>query len=117
MAWLSDASTSPVTRFAQATIPYALLDGTVIATSFADLLDGQLAAPLNRDEKNAVTSGAFAWTGTKADGTVSSDTCNDWQVAVAATGTRGSADATDATWTNAGVSGCYFPQRLFCFEQ
>src|SRR6185436_16464326 len=106
MAWLSDASTSPVQRFTKATIPYSLLDGTTIATGFDDLIDGQLAAPLNRDEKNGVANAADVWTGTKQDGTAASDTCQDWKVAIASTGVHGTTDAVDKLWTNSALSGC-----------
>lgn len=41
-AWLSDSTGSPATRFTQSATPYILVDGTVIADNWADLVDGQL---------------------------------------------------------------------------
>jgi hypothetical protein len=119
MAWLSDDASSPSQRFTQSTVPYALLDGTVIASSFGDLVDGQLSAPLNRDETNTqVAADVYAWTGTEPDGTAStSDNCMNWTVAIASPGVRGSTASTGATWTSDGVNGCFFPQHLYCFEQ
>lgn len=118
MAWLSDDNSTPVQRFTQASIPYTLLDGTEIATSFDDLVDGSLATALNRDENDAaVGTDVFAWTGTQPDGTASTDNCMNWTVAIASTGTRGATTATDGTWTADGVAGCFFPQHLYCFEQ
>lgn len=41
-AWLSDSTGSPVSRFTHSTTPYMLVDGTIIAENWADLVDGQL---------------------------------------------------------------------------
>jgi hypothetical protein len=40
MAWLSDWTGSPLSRFVQSTIPYRLVDGTQVADDWADLVDG-----------------------------------------------------------------------------
>ena len=41
-AWLSDTTGSPATRFAQASVPYRLVDGTTIANDWNDLTDGTI---------------------------------------------------------------------------
>ena len=50
LAWLSDTTTSPSARFAQANVPYRLVDGTTIANDWADLVDGSIQNPINLDE-------------------------------------------------------------------
>jgi hypothetical protein len=50
-AWLSDDVQSPDDRFTHSTNPYVLVDGTVIATSYAYLIDDSLAAPIDVDER------------------------------------------------------------------
>ena len=48
-AWLSDGTTSAAARLTHATVPYKRIDGVTIADDWADLTDGTLDAPLDRD--------------------------------------------------------------------
>ena len=67
-AWLSDTTGSPATRFAPASVPYRLIDGTTIANDWNDLTDGTIQTPINLDEYgNAVSSSMVFFTMT--DGT------------------------------------------------
>ena len=51
LAWLSDGSASPATRFlTQSAGPYRLVNGTTIADDWADLTSGDLDAPINITE-------------------------------------------------------------------
>ena len=50
MAWVSDSITSPSTRFTKATVPYSLLDGTVVASDWTALARGNLAHSIDQDE-------------------------------------------------------------------
>ena len=51
LAWLSDTrGASPSARFNKSLGAYRLVDGTQIASSYADLTDGRIAAPINLDE-------------------------------------------------------------------
>jgi len=71
-AWLSagTVSTGPASRFIKASIPYALVDGTVIANNWADLTDGAINVPLNLTEFGKVPStGTLIWSYTRIDGT------------------------------------------------
>ncbi len=45
LAWLSDGTDSPDTRFTKSSHPYILPDGTMIAEDSADLTDGSLLQP------------------------------------------------------------------------
>ena len=47
LAWLSDGTDSPDTRFAKSSDPYVLPDGTRIAEDFTDLTDGSILQLLN----------------------------------------------------------------------
>ena len=51
MAWLSDSTASPSTRFTRSSVPYVLPDGTtVVANNWADLTHGTLQFPINLAE-------------------------------------------------------------------
>ena len=126
MAWLSNSSGSPSTRFTRVPdLPYVLLDGTEIASDYADLTDGALAAAIDIDEFGAtVADGTMVWTGTRVDGTAasSSDHCSEWNAAgPPAVGRRGETDALMVNppgwWTYRGSIGCGSTLRLYCFQQ
>ena len=127
MAWLSNTTDGPATRFAtHHTGAYELVDGTVIADDWADLTDGALLAPIDVDETGAQVSD-FAWTNTRFDGTPhctsSSPTaaceCTDWSTTTGSnTGFLGSSVATTAQWSTVTTRFCSRNfHRLYCFEQ
>jgi hypothetical protein len=127
MAWLSDSSSSPITRFAKATVPYTLPGGETVATSWADLTSGNaLRHAINQtesgDEISGTSLGAFmVWTNTTQNGSVGgtdpSGHCFNWTSTLAgATGNIG--DARSATkWTLNGFQQCPVDSRLYCFQQ
>ncbi|MFT4569839.1 MAG: cysteine-rich repeat protein [Hyphomicrobiaceae bacterium] len=122
LAWMSDAGgATPLTRFTQALVPYVLVDGTVIANHFFDLIDETLEAPIDRDEFG-VQAGAnrFAWTGTTADGEgVVGTTCDDWALTTGSARV-GRTDGTNVVWSGLFTSQCGVTataDTLFCFEQ
>ncbi len=49
LAWLSDGTDSPDTRFTKSSHPYVLPDGTKIAENFTDLTDGSILHAINID--------------------------------------------------------------------
>ncbi len=49
LAWLSDGTDSPDTRFTKSSHPYMLPDGTKIAEDFTDLTDGSILHTINID--------------------------------------------------------------------
>ena len=122
-AWLSVHPSSPSNRFTHATIPYKLVDGTVVANDWNDLIDGNLAAPINRTANNVQKSAGYVWTNTytwgDADSTNPQYTCDSWTKGDANySGIGGISGNTDAKWTGAypPVS-CDRFARLYCVEQ
>lgn len=117
--WLSDSSTSPAARFIKSRIPYALVNGVVVANDWEDLIDGQLAAPINVDERGNWAIAEEVWTSTYADGTATIDHCSDWTSAdVSVFAQQGVTDRIDAGWTEIYLQFCDRTTiSLLCFEQ
>jgi hypothetical protein len=90
-AWLStNPDDDPESRFTGAT-GYALVDGTMIATSWEDLTDGDILAPIDVTETGVRGISNYVWTNVSATGeSTDSDDCNAW---------------TDGTWDNYGEFG------------
>ncbi len=129
-AWLSDANASPATRFAQSAAPYKLVDGTVVANNWADLIDNSLASPINKTELNGpVPQGTIgcapgnpmAWTATRANGTLANTlfTCSNWTSTVTANGSLwGDTTTANYQWTAwCWIGSCAWTAPLYCFEQ
>lgn len=138
LAWLSDSAQSPSTRFEHASIPYARVDLTVIASNWDDLIDGELAAPISLDEFGDPTpigtmtcdgtaTATSIWTGTEPDGSAFPFTieyCDDW---TSSDGTEnghwGVGSLTNVGWSSACVGGgqaspgCAAFASLYCFQQ
>ncbi len=119
-AWFSDnMGNSPSIRFVQSASPYALLDGTVVANNWADLIDGTLAAPIAIDQNATPLVGVTVFTGTKADGTAG-NTCIGWtSVMIGDTYDDGSNSFADSKWTQNAAVTCdvMAARRVYCFEQ
>jgi len=128
-AWLSgnDASIEARARLVHSTLQYALVTGTVIASNWTDLVDGNLLAPINRDETGSVVAASNVWTGTNSDGSVrnAGADCDDsnfsgssWISGVnTVAGGYGVTTATNGGWTNTNQQICNTPNRLYCFQQ
>ena len=122
MAWLSIgdylALASPSTRFTRSTVPYALVDGTVIADDWDDLVDGVLALPIYLTESATDLPNRGVWTGTSPSGTPFSTRCGDWTQGDAFfTGRLGSTGTFRAGWTSSERASCGQGAHLYCFEQ
>lgn len=119
MAWFSDSTHSPSTRFSRAGGPFVLVNGTVIATDWSDLTDGNLLAPISLTASGAELEG-WAWTGTTAEGQLDpyESTCDAWQSTVYPfQGWFGTTTYTNMYWTyNDGIS-CSVSASLYCFQQ
>ena len=125
-AWVGTSGGDPASRFTKATVPYARVDGEIVAQDWTDLTDGTLDFPINVDEQgNAVIAG-FIWSNVATDGTfndcatmVVPETCVDYTDGTAtASGGVGSVTAIDATWTEFGCGlTCNAALRLLCVEQ
>jgi hypothetical protein len=117
LAWISDGSLSPSTRFVRGTGPYVRTDGVPVAVGYVDLADKSIAVPIDRDEKgNVVTGTTFVWTGTIEDGRSDPDTCDRWTGPLV-TGTIGQTDESNGGWSNARPEACTTLAHLYCFEE
>jgi hypothetical protein len=120
LAWLSDSTQSPSTRFVQAPTAYVRTDGATVADNWADLTDGTLQNPISLDENAAAATG-IVWTNTDPDGSATSpsDHCMDWSSndPMAPNGRIGQAADSDTTWTAWGTLNCVNVARLYCVEQ
>jgi hypothetical protein len=125
-AWLSDATSSPSNRFSPGAGAYKLIDGTVVANSWADLTDGLIQNGITLTAGGEThESGTLFWTGTTAQGQSGvpvtdppTDWCQNWTSGASTHSEwKGAYGATDSTWTQAIVETCQFPARLLCFEQ
>ncbi len=119
-AWISGTSSDdPESTFTQPTQDYGLLNGTVIANGWTDLVDSSLDNVINRDEfNNVVGSTNKVWTGVSFDGTSTGWDCSDWTSSSSSTfAYTGAVNATDTKWTMEGLQTCNNTRRLYCFEQ
>ena len=119
-AWLSSELGSVSSRFVPNPGPYRLVNGTQIATSFADLTDGALLAPIDLTETGGgMGATPFVWTATSVSGVANPGaTCVNWTSrTMNNTGQLGFANRTDGSWTLAGANNCDQAAHLYCFQQ
>jgi hypothetical protein len=117
-AWLSDSTRSPFSRFNHAITPYALVDGTVIAVSWADLVeDGPPQHGISLTEAGGGTGTQVVYTGTDYDGRPFGGSCDDWSSSDAQDVIVGISGATGFKWSAAQFGRCDALNRLYCFEQ
>ncbi len=131
LAWISDSmGNSPDTNFNKVNVEYRLLNGNVVANSYADLIDCTnpdcLLVAIDLTEDFMTTSG-LTWTGTNTDGTAfdtgdpTDDNCDNWtnnSSMVGARGLAGSIGQIDFEWTNRTQNGCGNDNvGFYCFEQ
>ena len=130
MAWLSDSTMSPSSRFTtQPNRRYVTTERTIIAYNWADLIDGNLNAPIRTDENGVYenVTGIEVWSNTIADGTnIPLNHCNDWSNSSDTEhGFFGNMTAVDEWWTDSTYGGgapglwreCDNYLRLYCFQQ
>lgn len=116
-AWLSTVSTSVEDRLTRSTGPYVLVDGTTVATDWDDLVDGTIAAPINRDANGELRAGDV-WTGTLATGaSYPTDDCAGFTSDSDGLGLCGASASTTATWTENITPSCSTGLRLYCVQQ
>lgn len=131
-AWLSDESGSPATRFTKdgaENLPFVLLNGVQIASSFLDLTTVGPWPGIYITDEGQVVAEEYVWTGTGRDGLVGNPDfdCDGWTTDEVAKAYQGfnwlPADSSDfdvwvekALWTNAGLSVCNNMLRIYCFE-
>lgn len=115
LAWLSAPDEPAGQRLAHADMSYARTDSVRIADDWDDLVDGELAAPIDRDEEGAEVSGDV-WTGTQASGEPTLLTCGGFD-SVDESGACGSTGETGAAWTDNIQPPCTSALRLYCVQQ
>jgi hypothetical protein len=122
LAWLSDGTHSPDTRFTKSSHPYILPDGTKIAEDFTDLTSGSILHAIDIDPTGEPVGLQEFWTGTNPDGTTASSSvsCDGWTANPAANfrGMAGRTNLSSSLWTTKwGAARCSFLGRLVCFQQ
>ncbi len=125
IAWLADQTSSPLTRFVRGQNDYVLIDGTVIAKSWEDLVDGSLLASIERTPIGGVMPRTpFTWSNVASTGqlvgSLDSDHCVGWTSNDPGIGGRvGENNRTDSGWTVNTVAGylCNSTLALYCFER
>ncbi len=130
MAWLSAGSTAQVVdRFSVEGGPFVLVDGTHVATDWADLTDGSLAAPILVDASGVVYDAGgvperYVITHTAADGTSAPGVapCSGFTGNSVVEAGWGNAGNTDGSWTHSDDrwqcdSDSGGGPSLYCFQQ
>jgi len=124
MAWLSDGTDSPDTRFTKSSHPYILPNGKKIAENYTDLTDGSLLNPINIGPNGEPVGYQPYWTGTNPDGTTARDddingTCGGWAVDPVANiyGMNEHTAKKSSLWSSGKGYPCRQPLKLACFQQ
>lgn len=123
LAWISDGSTTPASRFTQSTVPYALVDGTIVADNWSGLVSGNLRHAISLTESGGSppppTLGGVcnAWTGTSPAGTAQDGSCTSWS-ATSDNSCAGNSSLSNGAWS-CQCSGaiCGGTAALFCVQQ
>lgn len=98
-AWLSDDSVAAAERFEQRG-GWQRPDGIEVASTLADLTDGQLFASVIQDETGEYQVNNDIWTGTNTNGSASGFDCENWSSAEEGnSGITGRNRNTIASWT------------------
>lgn len=117
-AWLSDATHDAIDQLVLDG-PWTRIDGVPVASTLADLTDGELLAPINVDDTGSYVGNLGVWTGTLETGLGGADHCMGWTDGGSSSdGVRGSAYRANAWWTAFGGPGeCSFGYgRLYCIS-
>jgi hypothetical protein len=132
MAWLSTTATSAATRLTHGTVPYVLVDHTVVARDWAGLTSGTLQHAIDLTETGGAPpqgtlpcSATPVWTNTGTLGvpvTVTTD-CGGWMSASSFDAYAGTASSATSYWTaNCFLSGsasslCDDTASIYCIQQ
>jgi hypothetical protein len=126
-AWVSDfQQQGPAMQVPNGEGAYLLPNGPLIASSWEDLLDGQLLRPIDRNqfggdiEPSPACGMEFAvWTGTTDTGLPTDSNCNSWSAADnMATGRVGNPKTAGPGWSeSACAASCGLPLPVYCVQQ
>lgn len=127
LAWIAtSAADDPESRFTRSSVPYALIDGTIIANDWADLVDGApfstngLAHPINLTETGDLVDGdgdALVKTSVEGNGASNDIDCINWGSTAGTSGSGRTSSAVGDTWTADTLSACMIAAHLYCFQQ
>ena len=124
MAWLSDGTNSPNTRFNRSSQPYVLPNGKKVAENYDDLIDGSILNAINLGPHGKPVGYQPYWTGTNPDGTTASDgdyngICGGWaeESPAGKYGMNGHTGKTSTFWTTEKGYPCRRTLKLACFQQ
>ena len=116
-AWLSTIASPVAGRVTPASGPYILVNGTLVANDWDDLVDGLILVPINLDANGVLRSGEV-WTGTRANGTsYLADDCAEFTSGTTGRALCGATNSTTATWTENIIPACSTQLGLYCIEQ
>ena len=117
-AWLSTSGSSVSSRLSRSSTPYVLVDGTVVANDWDDLVDGSIMAPVDLDADGLRQTGDV-WTGTLATGdSFQGQDCEGFTTSsFDVIGLCGASASTSSTWTENITPRCLTTLRLYCIEQ
>lgn len=113
--WLSYSNQNINDLIYKSPFRYELVDGTVIANNFQDLIDGNLQHPINLNYEGILTEGKV-WTGTNEIGEFSGLNCENWSNQFRSFGTFGLSTAIDYNWSNSDFELCSEKLHIYCVE-
>ncbi len=123
-AWLSNTTTPAPARLTPGPYKYTLVDGTVVANSFAGFSSGSLVNPISKSAAG-ITTQKNIWTNTTSTGTINDNTlagtCQNWTDGTSSnTGKIGTNDSATSTWTQLPAQSAYCNNAtlaLYCIQQ
>ncbi len=128
-AWLG-GPLAPADRMFHAPTPYLRTDGALVAKDWADLTDGMLSAPIDKDEQGAnkmpppgnCGNAAPVYSNVSGNGTITDakTSCSDWtmNVGTAYAGQFGMAALQNGgLWTKSCIIDCDTAAPIYCLQQ
>lgn len=122
-AWISEGTSGgslrPSSTFTNPNVPYKLVDGTVVADNWTDLVDGTLDNAISLNESGGGVGGSV-WTNTTTAGNQQGmNGCSTYwnEGNWGPQGRVGNPSSATSTWTSSSNLGCEMVARLYCFEQ
>lgn len=121
VAWLSSNQVDARDRVEHADVPYVLVDGTQVASNWADLIDGSLTHAINLTETlQTIDNTGNVWTGTDSSGVETGRNCNGWNNnadGLLNDGRVGNSQGTAGGWTDNGNNAtCNLFRRIYCMQ-
>ncbi len=115
-AWLSTSMVNATDRFTFGG-PWVRPDGVIVAHTKAELISGELHAPINQTEFGEYYGNFGAWTGSTAAGVGSGFHCNDWTSDNGGdTGSAGAVNSIYNWWESPSPSPCTSIPSLYCLS-